>query len=129
MRKILVMGLPGAGKTTFARTLAPLINAVVFNADAVRENLSRDLGFSLDDRIEHARRMEWMCDRVTEAGSIAIADFVCPTIQTHQAFGDAFVIWIDRIQSGRFEDTNKMFVPPDRFDLRVTSEDTPEYWA
>src|SRR5262245_26386779 len=57
MRKILVMGLPGAGKTTFAGTLAPLLNAVVFNADAVRTNISRDLGFSHEDRVEHARRM------------------------------------------------------------------------
>src|SRR5438477_11301122 len=68
MRKILVMGLPGAGKTTLTTVLAPLINAVVFNADAVRANLSRDLGFSLDDRVEHARRMGWLCDRVLEAG-------------------------------------------------------------
>src|ERR1700694_5618105 len=56
-RKILIMGLPGAGKTTLANALAPLLNAVVFNADAVRANLSRDLGFSHDDRVEHARRM------------------------------------------------------------------------
>ena len=39
MRKILIMGLPGAGKTTLATALAPLINAVVFNADGVRANL------------------------------------------------------------------------------------------
>jgi cytidyltransferase-like protein len=79
MRKILIMGLPGAGKTTLATALAPLINAVVFNADAVRANLSRDLGFSHADRIEHARRMGWMCDRVVEAGGTVIADFICPT--------------------------------------------------
>ena len=66
--KILILGLPGAGKTTLASALAPLLNAVVFNADAVRENLSRDLGFSHADRIEHARRMGWMCDRVVEGG-------------------------------------------------------------
>jgi len=59
-RKILVMGLPGAGKTTFANVLAPLLNAVIFNADAVRANLSRDLGFSHEYRLEHARRMGWM---------------------------------------------------------------------
>jgi adenylylsulfate kinase-like enzyme len=57
MRKILIMGLPGAGKTTLANALAPLLNAVVFNADAVRANLSRDLGFTHSDRVEHARRM------------------------------------------------------------------------
>jgi adenylylsulfate kinase len=128
-RKILVMGLPGAGKTTLANALAPLLNAVVFNADAVRANLSRDLGFSHDDRIEHARRMGWMCERVIEAGGTVIADFICPTPDTRAAFGDAFTIWLDRIESGRFEDTNRMFVAPERVDLRVTADGTPQYWA
>src|ERR1022692_5283858 len=97
MRKILIMGLPGAGKTTLATALAPLLNAIVFNADAVRANLSRDLTFSIDDRIEHARRMGWMCDRVVEAGGTVIADFVCPTTDTREAFGEAFTIWTERI--------------------------------
>jgi cytidyltransferase-like protein len=128
-RKILIMGLPGAGKTTLSIALAPLLNAVIFNADAVRANLSRDLGFSHEDRVEHARRMGWMCDRVVEAGGTVIADFICPTPETRSAFGDAFVIWIDRIEAGRFEDTNLLFVAPDHVDLRVTPEGTPQYWA
>src|SRR3954462_10473041 len=109
------MGLPGAGKTTLAATLAPLLNAVVFNADAVRANLSRDLDFSHDDRVEHARRMGWMCDRVVEAGGTVVADFICLPADTRAAFGDAFTIWVDRIEAGRFEDTNRMFVAPTRF--------------
>jgi cytidyltransferase-like protein len=129
MRKILIMGLPGAGKTTLAAALAPLLNAVVFNADAVRANISRDLGFSHTDRIEHARRMGWMCDRVVEAGGIVIADFICPTEETRAAFGNAFTIWVDRIGAGRFEDTNRMFVAPQRFDIRVSADGTPQYWA
>jgi cytidyltransferase-like protein len=129
MRKILIMGLPGAGKTTLAGTLAPLLNAVVFNADAVRANISRDLGFSHEDRVEHARRMGWMCDRVVEAGGTVIADFICPTEETRAAFGEAFTIWVDRISTSPFEDTNRMFVAPKRFDLRVTSEGAPQYWA
>jgi adenylylsulfate kinase len=128
-RKILIMGLPGAGKTTLASALGPLLNAVVFNADAVRANLSRDLGFSHDDRVEHARRMGWMCDRVVEAGGTVIADFICPTPDTRAAFGEAFTIWLDRIEVGRFEDTNRMFVAPDHVDLRVPAECTPQYWA
>jgi adenylylsulfate kinase len=77
--KILIMGLPTAGKTTLARALAPQLNAVHFNADDVRTNINRELGFSEADRIEHARRMGWMCDQVVKAGCFAIADFICPT--------------------------------------------------
>ena len=101
--KSFIMGLPGAGKTTLANALAPLLNAVVFNADAVRANISRDLGFNHGDRVEHARRMGWMCDRVADAGGTVIADFICPTPETRAAFGDAFTIWIDRVGAGRFE--------------------------
>ena len=128
-RKILIMGLPGAGKTTLANALAPLLNAVVFNADAVRANLSRDLGFGHEDRVEHARRMGWMCDRVVEAGGTVIADFICPTLPTRAAFGEAFTIWLDRIDAGRFDDTNRMFTAPERFHLRVGPEGTPQFWA
>jgi cytidyltransferase-like protein len=128
-RKILIMGLPGAGKTTLAGALAPLLNAVVFNADAVRANLSRDLGFSHEDRVEHARRMGWMCDRIVDAGGTVIADFICPTDETRTAFGAAFTIWVDRIESGRFEDTNRLFVAPQHVDLHVTSKGAPQYWV
>jgi cytidyltransferase-like protein len=123
------MGLPGAGKTTLANALAPLLNAVAFNADAVRANLSCDLSFSHEDRVEHTRRMGWMCDRVVEAGGTVIADFICPTPDTRAAFGDAFTTWLDRISSSRFEDTNRMFIAPERFDLVVGAQGSPQYWA
>jgi hypothetical protein len=122
------MGLPGNGKTTLARILAPTLKAVLFNADEVRANINRDLCFSLDDRIEHARRMGWLCDRVIEAGHSAIADFVCPTPETRAAFGPAFVVFVDRMKEGRFEDTNRIFVPPASCDLLLNSG-TPEDWA
>lgn len=128
-RRILIMGLPGAGKTTLSRVLAKRLNAVHFEADAVRANLNRDLGFSVADRLEQARRMGWLCDTVAAAGGYAIADFVCPTPETRAAFGPAFTVWVDRIQSGRFEDTNRLFVPPAEHDLRVLAEGAPEAWA
>jgi hypothetical protein len=132
LRKILVMGLPGAGKTTLARLLASRLNAVLFNADEVRANINKDLGFSLPDRIEQARRMGWLCDQVVRTGGFAVADFVCPTPETREAFlsgGPAFVVWVNRIEAGRFPDTNQMFVPPQAPDVEVTGDETPEYWA
>lgn len=128
-KKILIMGLPGAGKTTLAKALMPRLHAVHFNADAVREHINKDLGFARDDRVEHARRMGWLCDRVVEAGTFAIADFICPTEQTRAAFGDAFVVWIDRIKESRFPDTDAMFEPPSEWDVRVEPAGSPEYWA
>lgn len=132
MKKILIMGLPGAGKTTLAAALAPRLNAVHFNADEVRQNVNKDLGFSPEDRLEQARRMGWLCDQVVKTGGYAVADFICPTPETRDAFGagdGCFTVWVDRIQSSRFDDTNRMFVPPERYDIRVTAEGTPEYWA
>jgi adenylylsulfate kinase len=131
-RKILIMGLPGAGKTTLALALAPRLTAVHFNGDEVRGALNRDLGFSHKDRVEQARRMGWLTDQVVKAGLNAVADFVCPTAETRAAFeagGRAYVIWMDRIKSGRFEDTNRMFDPPDVVDFRIPPEGTPAYWA
>ena len=131
-RKILVMGLPSAGKTTLSKVLAPRLNAVHFNADEVRANVNKDLGFSEQDRIEHAWRMGWLCDQVVKVGGYAIADFICPTPAARKAFsagGEPFVIWVNRVEQGPFADTNRMFVPPERFDLRVLPDGTPEYWA
>jgi len=126
------MGLPGAGKTTLANAIAPRLNAVVFNADEVRKEINKDLGFSEPDRIEHARRMGWLCDQVVKTGGFAIADFICPTPATRAAFlqgGEAFVVWLNRIERGRFEDTNQLFSPPDSPDIEVSAEGTPELWA
>src|SRR5690242_3745240 len=101
-RKILLMGLPGAGKTTLAAALAPRLNAVVFNGDEIRKNINKGLGFKTADRLEQALRIGWLCDQVIKAGGFAIADFICPTPECRAAFfsgGEAFVVWLNRIQS------------------------------
>jgi adenylylsulfate kinase len=126
------MGLPGSDKTTLARIVAARLNAVHFNADEVRQNVHKDLGFSAADRIEHARRMGWLCDQVVKTGGFALADFICPTAETRAAFfqgGPGFLVWVDRTQSSRFPDTDRMFEPPAEFALRVTAEGSAEYWA
>lgn len=126
-RKVLIMGLPGSGKTTLARELAEKLNAVHFNADEVRENINKDLGFSKEHRIEQAKRMGWLCDKVAETGNFVIADFVCPTKETREAFGECFTIFVDTIKEGRFEDTNRIFEKPENPDFLVNEKDAKKF--
>lgn len=126
-RKILIMGLPGAGKTTLAELLTQKLCAVWFNADAVRQEISKDLKFSQEDRLEHARRMGKMCEFASKFGTWSVADFVCPTKKSRELFNADYIIWVNRIKKGRFEDTNKMFEAPENADL-VLETGTPEEW-
>ena len=117
--KILIMGLSGAGKTTLATALAKELKCVHFNADEVRKEINKDLGFSLQDRIEQARRMGVLCDIAGRQGANVIADFVCPTDETREAFNADFVVWVDRIVDCKFEDTNKLFTTPTDFNVVI----------
>lgn len=119
---ILIFGLPGTGKTALAQELATRTDSVHINADAVRADLSSDLGFSDTDRLEQARRMGAVARIVSANGKTAIVDFVCPTKETRRAFGKAdFTFWVDRIDESRYEDTNKVWEAPspNEFDLRI----------
>ncbi len=115
---IQIIGLPGSGKTELAKALKERINAIHLNADEVRATVNSDLGFAVEDRIEHARRLGETARLISKQGvAPVIVDFVCPTELTRAAFGkpDIF-IYMDTIKQGRFEDTNKMFEAPDKYD-------------
>lgn len=117
MKKILIMGLPGSGKTTLAKMiylklLQNGIAAVHFNADAIRENINKDLAFSLQDREENARRLGWLASTVVDGGAFCICDFVCPTTNTRQMFNPDLTIFLNTIEFSRFEDTNTLFIKP-----------------
>jgi hypothetical protein len=151
MQKILIMGLPGAGKTFLATALkkyleensrvehmplglmayceAPPIEweATVkwFNADEVRKQYN-DWDFSHEGRIRQSLRMAEFALR--SQADFVICDFVAPLVEMRNNFKADWTIWVDTIDEGRFEDTNKVFVPPEVYDFRVTEQDC-EKWA
>ena len=116
--KLLIMGLPGSGKTTLAKPFAELIGGIHINADSVRERYN-DWDFSPEGRIRQAQRMRHLADGIVMAGKVAVADFVCPTETARKEFDPDFTVWMDTINEGRFEDTNKMFQPPIECDYHV----------
>ena len=121
------MGLPGSGKTTLANELAPLLNAKRLNADEVRKE-ANDWDFSEEGRKRQSKRMADFALKLKKEGNNVIADFICPTPQARALFPSDYVIWVDTIKEGRFDDTNKMFVKPEKFDFHVTTQDAKN-WA
>ena len=127
MEIILVMGLPGAGKTTLANEIAPYLNAKRLNADEVRK-AANDWDFSEEGRARQAKRMGEFALKLKAEGHYVIADFIAPTPKARSLFPADFIIWVDTIKKGRFEDTNQMFVNPKKFDYHVTTQDAKK-WA
>ena len=121
------MGLPGSGKTTLAQKIVPMLNAVWLNADKVRKE-ANDWDFSKEGRKRQANRMIQLAQEAVDNNRVVVADFVCPTEQTRKDFSADYTIWMDTIKKGRFDDTNKMFVKPEKYDFHVTSQDANN-WA
>ena len=125
--KILIMGLPGSGKTTLARLLAPMFNAVLLNADQVRKD-SDDWDFSKEGRERQALRMWTLAEEAIDTNRVVVADFICPTKNTRDKFKADYTVWMDTIKEGKFEDTNNMFEQPKTYDFKVTHMEA-NMWA
>ena len=121
------MGLPGSGKTTLASELVPLLKAKWINNDKVRRD-ANDWDFSEEGRKRQAKRMAELSEKYKKEGHTVVADFICPTPEARKLFNADYTIWVNTIKEGRFDDTNKMFVKPEKFDFEVTSQDA-EVWA
>jgi len=152
-QRILIMGLPGAGKTYLAQALKKYLetngdlmkinpqrvltyegipgpdfmNVGVnwFNADDIRKKYN-DWDFSNAGRIRQSLRMFQFAIECT--GEFVICDFVAPLVEMRNNFKADWTIWVDTIKEGRYEDTNKAFIPPEQYDFRVTEQNC-EKWA
>ena len=122
MKRILIMGLPGAGKTTLASKLAAELgyDCLWLNADEIRQKYN-DWDFSQEGRIRQSRRMRDLADISNK--QYVLVDFVAPLIEMREIFSADFTIWMDTIQQGRFADTNAIFVPPENFEYDIRIKD------
>jgi len=127
VKKILIMGLPGSGKSYLADKLVSKIDAVWLNADRVREK-ANDWDFSVEGRQRQSKRMNDLAEKALNENKNLVADFVCPTEQTRKNFNADYVIWVDTIKEGRFEDTNKVFEQPTEYNFRVPTQNA-ELWS
>ena len=130
-QRILIMGLPGSGKTYLAQYVLEYLQNEKkkvgwLNADDVRKKYN-DWDFSTEGRVRQSLRMRELADSMTEYDYV-ICDFVSPLVEMRNNFKADWTVWVDTIDKGRFEDTNKAFIPPDVYDFRIT-EQHGEKWG
>jgi len=120
------MGLPGAGKTTLADAIKQALIAADhtvhrLNADDVRRRHD-DWDFSTEGRLRQGARMRKLAD--ASDAKYVVCDFIAPLPEMREAFGAHITIWVDTVHECEYADTNEMFVPPEAYDMRVTSQDS-----
>ncbi len=120
------MGLPGSGKSTFAKKLANDLDALLFNADEIR-SLTKFADFTPNGRVIQSKRMCLYADYECSLGKIVICDFVCPTERTREIFMADITIWMDTIKESRYQDTNLLFEKPTTYDFAVTMFSNDQY--
>lgn len=120
------MGLPGSGKTHLAKRLHVHLNCAWYNADKVRE-MANDWDFSAAGRRRQSERMNTIATFEAVRGRTVICDFVCPTGETRKEFNADITIWMNTIEAGRFDDTNKIFEEPTNFDYIIESFQSDEW--
>jgi hypothetical protein len=128
--RILIMGLPGAGKTYLAQHILDHLqkekkSVSWLNADDVRKKYD-DWDFSHDGRIRQSKRMRDLADAATT--DYVICDFIAPLPEMRHNFKADWTIWVDTIREGRYADTNALFVEPEEYDFRVTVQKA-ETWG
>ena len=112
------MGLNDSGKTTFAKKLAYALNCPHLNADDVRKQ-AKDWDFSPEGRVRQCLRMKDMAEAID---GWVVCDFICPTEKLRQLFEPALLIWLNTVKHSRYDDTNKMFEPPEWFHFQIRNK-------
>ena len=125
MKKILIMGLPGSGKTTLAKDLSIELKADWINADKIRKKYN-DWDFSKSGILRQSKRMKIIANRCKK--KFIISDFVCPYDEGRKIFNPDFLIWMNTIKKGRLSTFDKIFQKPKKYNFCI-KEKNSKLWS
>jgi len=120
--KVLIMGLPGSGKTTLANTITENLQKQNYsiqriNADEVRK-LYEDWDFSIAGRLRQAHRYHTLAEDTTK--DFVVCDFIAPIPESIEIFDPDYIVWMNTITECRFHDTQDLFLDPKEWNYKVT---------